>query len=238
MSLETECRDFSDADTSVYWDVEDFPVDSLDELRSKIEAAREKIGCRGGDVSITAYGEEKPDEELARYKDAGFTFVPIGDYERRFNRMRLDLGLWKIDHHHRLKGKPTNLMVITKFITEDTDFQEFLECLYYSHYYVVLLLPSNCDVNDTPVPRVNKVWYWETLLDGGDPLSRHDSADLIALGGQVCPSLQSLFGRHVRCGGDHPCPTCEEDIKSASKATMSNNDFSGKFILENPIEML
>lgn len=68
----------ADADTSVFWDVEDFPVDKLEELGSKIEAALEKIGCRGGKVSITAYGEEKPDHDLDRYKDAGITFVPRG----------------------------------------------------------------------------------------------------------------------------------------------------------------
>lgn len=65
----------ADAETGIYWDVEDFPVPNVSCFCKNIRLALGRAGYHGK-VSITAYG----DKNQYRYEDAGITFVSRGAF--------------------------------------------------------------------------------------------------------------------------------------------------------------
>ncbi|KAG7577817.1 hypothetical protein ISN45_Aa03g020620 [Arabidopsis thaliana x Arabidopsis arenosa] len=158
---------------SVFWDVEDFPLPADRDLCWFRENLKEHLRKQGilGDVSITAYGEEKPDEVVNRYKDAGITFVSKGNKYWRLVLMMADIGLWTLGHRDVYNYDKTVLMLIVKD-DKDTEFIQYIQNLdwvmYLSVFYVLV------EQEPGPVPMVQEAWFWEKLLEGEEPMPQEE----------------------------------------------------------------
>ncbi|CAA7032561.1 unnamed protein product [Microthlaspi erraticum] len=158
-----------DAETVVYWDMEDFPVTDIVSFNENIRSALGNAGYHG-QVSIRAYyGDHKnpPDEELAR-----FTFVSRGSKRGRMHSMLVDMYLLEPDNR---SFTPTNLMVITKDMTpaddeDDTGFVYHLQTKNYSCYNVLLAVPDDYQLEKMPFDLTFTAWLWSDLCAGGYPL--------------------------------------------------------------------
>ncbi|VVB07796.1 unnamed protein product [Arabis nemorensis] len=162
LSIQEKRETFANAETGVYWDVEDFPVTDISRFCKKIRLALRRAGYHGK-VSITAYGDKKE----SRYEDAGITFVSRGSKRARNHRMLLDIHCWAAENRTLA---PTNLMVITKNIMrdeddEDTQFVCSLEDLLCSSYNVLLAVPDDYQLEKIPF-KLDSVWLWSALLRG------------------------------------------------------------------------
>lgn len=116
---------------SVFWVyVEDFPLPTDRNMCWFREKLKERLRKQGilGDVSITAYSEEKPAEVVCRYKDAGITFVFKGNKYWRLVLMMADIGLWTLGHRDVYNYDKTVLMLIVKD-DKDTEFIQYIQSL-------------------------------------------------------------------------------------------------------------
>lgn len=71
-------------------------------------------------------------------------------------------------------------MVLAKNIPKGMEFVNFLEWLISYNYNVLLAVPRDCAPEQVPLPKLKKVWFWETLIDGGKPISPSELAGLLA----------------------------------------------------------
>ncbi|CAA7020333.1 unnamed protein product [Microthlaspi erraticum] len=191
---------FADAETIVYWDVEDyFPVTGFVTFSERIRSALGKAGYHGK-VSIRAYhggGDKKPPEEE---EAEGITFVSRATKRGRMHSMLLDMQLFATDNTSRA---PTNLMVITKGLTWDKDEEEtqLANCLTIlnSECYNVLLAVPDDDYEDElkkmPFDLKYSAWLWKDLSAGGYPLDR----GII----EACRRLPLM--KYIE---EDPCPSC------------------------------
>ncbi|XP_023645898.1 uncharacterized protein LOC17899214 isoform X2 [Capsella rubella] len=130
----------------LFWDVVDYPIPtglSDDSIYLNIGSALCHRGHRG-DVSIWAYGEKQTFPEDSD-PDSKFKigFVPDGpNYSRGF-KMLLDMLLWALDNpvEHDEVGYPT-LMILSKNISEETDFTRVVQALENRYYDVRVSEPD------------------------------------------------------------------------------------------------
>uniref|UniRef100_A0A1J3G8G7 NYN domain-containing protein n=1 Tax=Noccaea caerulescens TaxID=107243 RepID=A0A1J3G8G7_NOCCA len=165
LSMEEIRETFADAETVVYWDVEDFPVTDAVTFNENIRTALGNVGYRGN-VSIRAYygGDNKPSrsDEIA-----GITFVSRASKRGRMHSMLLDMHLLALDN---LSCAPTNLMAITKDLTwdedeEETQFATRLMLLNSECYNVLLVVDGDLRGRLTKMPHSLKytAWCWEDI---------------------------------------------------------------------------
>ncbi|VVA90530.1 unnamed protein product [Arabis nemorensis] len=160
-------RSFLDAETGVFWDVEDFPVTDRVLFDQNIRLALANAGYYGK-VSITAYGDKKREDE---YKVAGITFVPGGSKRARMHRMLVDMHFWGVANRALLR----NMMVLAKDIMPDEDvyqtqFEHYLQVMTMRCWNVVLAVPDDYQLERLPCQVNWTVWRWSDLLAGGHPL--------------------------------------------------------------------
>ncbi|XP_024013553.1 uncharacterized protein LOC112087795 [Eutrema salsugineum] len=154
---------YVDAKTSVFWDVEDFPIPFGDSYHETIRSALEKNGYVG-EVSILAYGDKKPDNNL----DDGITFIRKSDKHVRLNRMLFDIRVWA--NQRFFKSPYYNLLLIAKNITQTTQIERVLrEACVGREINVLVVLPD--DVQEAEAPPAHSVWSsWKSLIDGEKPI--------------------------------------------------------------------
>ncbi|CAA7044644.1 unnamed protein product [Microthlaspi erraticum] len=157
----------SDRKSGVFWDVDDFPVPEGRGIREIVESNLEKQGYKG-EASITVYGEKDPfsPEETAKGR---FTFVKRSDKYWRLHKMLTDIGLWVLEIPDRYRI-PTNVVVVAKNISENTDFVRFLEELDSVDFNVSVVFPDDVKPAEVNIPEVRFAWYWKDFLEVGDPI--------------------------------------------------------------------
>ncbi|CAA7029566.1 unnamed protein product [Microthlaspi erraticum] len=173
-------RDNPAGKTSVFWDVDDFPVPDGRKIRDIVEDTLRNKGYTG-EVSITAYGAKDPfsPEETA---EARLTFVERIDKYWRLHKMFVDIAWWTTEAP-RPCFTGSNVMVVAKNIKADTEFVSFLRGLYFGlGFNVLLVVPDDCEPEQVPLPRVRLIWYWKSFVQGGEPLPRAELEALVARG--------------------------------------------------------
>ncbi|XP_010427664.1 PREDICTED: uncharacterized protein LOC104712459 isoform X2 [Camelina sativa] len=120
----------STAHTCVFWDVQDCPIPDGDYNPKLVyqnikSALADKGYC--GKVNMRAYGEKNKiwDDLLID----GITVIPAGDKVARVDSMMTDVLFWALENPSDYPLLFPNVMVVSKNITEDTDFLEILDLL-------------------------------------------------------------------------------------------------------------
>ncbi|CAE5956566.1 unnamed protein product [Arabidopsis arenosa] len=156
--------DVNEGKISVLWDLTDFPVPEGRGIREIVGSVLARKGYTG-EISIKAYGETTnpyPPEE-------GIPFVLNSDKYWRLNRILVDICLWSLDSPAPYEG-PSTLMVVAKNIEERSEFVAVIQNLKASGYNTIFVVPDGYSPYRVPIPKVNLAWYWESLLEGGEPI--------------------------------------------------------------------
>ncbi|KAG7565888.1 NYN domain limkain-b1-type [Arabidopsis suecica] len=160
------------AETGVFWDLDDCPIpDDLTPalIYDNIKVALKNVGYNGK-VSIVAYS-------VANQTKEDFDFVNIklinpGTSQEKVNMMFKDVYMWGINH----RDEPTNLMVISKDISQDVDFVSALVQLSKKENNILLAHPRN--TSGVLLRTASSVWLWTSLSTGGSPLDNQQSSEV------------------------------------------------------------
>ncbi|CAA7029538.1 unnamed protein product [Microthlaspi erraticum] len=174
--------------TSVFWDVNDFPVPEGRAIREIVESALEKQGYNW-DASITVYGDKDPfsPEETA---EAQLTFVERSAKFWRLEKMLVDIHLLAVDNP-KPYDNPTAVMLVAKNSKESAEFFDYLERLGFSGFQVLLVVPDDLNAAEVPVPDVALAWRWTNLLENGDPIPTAEYEALVDQRPDCCVQLVS-----------------------------------------------
>lgn len=104
-----------------------------------------------------------------------------GDKYWRLNKILVDIGCYVMRIREPYEV-PTTLMVVAKNIEEETEFVNHLQNLSANNFNVLLVVPDVFHPEQVPLPDVNLVWRWTSLLEGGDPMLEDEFEDLLNRG--------------------------------------------------------
>ncbi|CAA7019395.1 unnamed protein product [Microthlaspi erraticum] len=160
----------SQDDTVVFWDVEECPVADdtrLSVVYDNIISALENMGYHGR-VSVTVYC---PGDKLKHF--APFTTHVIGDQGSRADVIFRDV----LDLASR-RSEASNVMIISRGISEDSVYAKGLHLLRSLNYKVLLASPQSPsgEVLETVVAAR---WLWESLSAGGPPMDQTGSSQVV-----------------------------------------------------------
>ncbi|RID65154.1 hypothetical protein BRARA_D00371, partial [Brassica rapa] len=161
-------KSLHDIKTGIFWNITGctFPNDDihLDELNQNFKLAIENQGHHG-EVSIKAYWHGS--SGLYDWLHGTITLQNrvSGDPGMKHNTMFLDILLWALDN-----PAPSNLMVISNTISEETELSSLLQDLESKGYNIFV---AHAEEAASPVlPPACLEWHFNTLIAGGNPNNR------------------------------------------------------------------
>lgn len=169
---------FADAETRVFWDLEDFPVPKdrdLFSFRKQARRAVENEGYVGYELSFYGYVGTKTEEEKGQLGMARITIAHKSVEKRsRLNKMLLDMLAWSFQNYIR---EQANFLVVAKDIPEEnTEFFPVLQALTKRGHHVFLAVPDDFPLDQVPgTDTAELVWRWTMLFDGKYPIEDFDT---------------------------------------------------------------
>ncbi|CAF2267268.1 unnamed protein product [Brassica napus] len=169
----------ADIQTGIFWNITGctFPNDiHLDELNENIKSAIKNQG-HNGEVSIKAYWEGS--SGLYHWLHGTITFKERvskdEDPSVTLGNMFVDILSWALDH-----PAPSNLMVISKAISQETELSSLLQDLESKGYNILV---AHAEEAASPVlPPACLEWHFNTLIAGGNPITRTNySRDVLSI---------------------------------------------------------
>ncbi|CAL9235922.1 unnamed protein product [Arabidopsis halleri] len=161
--------------TCVFWNIDDYPIpDDInpDLIYSNIKSALEGMGYRCSDLEIFAYGEKiKEATELNELYDAG---IKYSNHKVPDTEMLRDIVYCSINHK-----SSSNLMVISKSLTEDTESIRVLRALKSRGFNVLLVQPQSESHSSEQLFHYPDLLRCSTyLLDGQKAMDQTPSPDV------------------------------------------------------------
>ncbi|KAL8139072.1 hypothetical protein V2J09_005073, partial [Rumex salicifolius] len=162
------------AKTSVWWDIENCHVPRVCDpysIAQNINSALSKMNyC--GPVSISAYGDTNriPNGVQQALSSTGIALnhVPAGVKDASDKKILVDMLFWAVDN-----PAPANYLLISG----DRDFSNALHQLRMRRYNILLAQPSKASA--ALVSAAKTVWLWTSLVVGGGPITKTESAQLV-----------------------------------------------------------
>ncbi|KAF3553376.1 hypothetical protein F2Q69_00015264 [Brassica cretica] len=168
-------KSLHDIKTGIFWNITGctFPNDiHLDELNENIKSAIKNQGHHG-EVSIKAYWEGSSGlyhwlHGPSPYKKEVNFYLNLSkdeDPSVKLGNMFVDILSWALDH-----PAPSNLMVISKAISQETELSSLLQDLESKGYNILV---AHAEEAASPVlPPACLEWHFNTLIAGGNPITR------------------------------------------------------------------
>ncbi|XP_047320340.1 uncharacterized protein LOC124924328 [Impatiens glandulifera] len=166
---------YENAKISVWWDIENCEVPKKSDphcIAQNVSSALVKMKYCGPVSTISSYGDTTrlPSSVQQALNSTGISLnhVPAGAKDASDKKILVDMLLWAVDN-----PAPANYLLISG----DRDFSNALHQLRMRRYNIILAQPKNASA--PLVAAARSVWLWTTLCDGGPPLTKDETNQIV-----------------------------------------------------------
>ncbi|XP_010472963.1 PREDICTED: uncharacterized protein LOC104752507 isoform X2 [Camelina sativa] len=155
---------FSDAETSIFWDLDACPIPvnlSPALISDFFKESLAYMGYTCNRMSIVAYSSTKL-ENAQEFESANIKLLQKADKRAKHSEILGDVYLWGISH----RGEPANLIVISLIAQHYIRYATFKEL----GFNVLLAFPDDTIGCPWPLGIPSAVWLWSSFSSGGNPL--------------------------------------------------------------------